>query len=52
MAEQKEEEVESLKNMWNLKLLEVENEAGEGAKEVESKLLRSLDQERKRNAKS
>ncbi len=51
VVEQSEEELESMKNLQNLKISEIESEAGEGAKEIEGKLLRALEGERKKHHK-
>lgn len=51
ITETNAEEIESLKNIQSLKISELETEAGDGAKEVENRLLRALDQEKKKHSK-
>ena len=51
MSETNAEEIESLKNIQSVKISELETEAGDGAKEVENRLLRALDQEKKKHNK-
>lgn len=51
ITESNAEEIESLKNIQSLRISELETEAGDGAKEVETRLLRALDQEKKKHSK-